>query len=124
MNQNDEFTSFFESQSRFGRKISLRYAFSRFSQKKWNFYVYLDPFFCGRDWAPGIYANVDPIFTVFEGILENGSVATFSDVYGVSYLNFDIFKQFVSRMKVINPFKAKMEAVRERNSGKVENGPF
>ena len=36
----------------------------------------------------------------------------------------DPFSFFPSRMKVINLFKAKMEAFRERKSSKVENGPF
>jgi hypothetical protein len=55
---------------------------------------------------------------------KNETVATFSDVYGVSDPNFGPFFTFAFGMKVNDPFKAKMEAFRERNSAKVENGPF
>ena len=56
--------------------------------------------------------------------LKNETVATFYDVCGVFGSGNDPFSTFPSRMKVINLFKAKMEAFRERKSSKVENGPF
>ena len=55
---------------------------------------------------------------------ENETVATFYDVYGVFGPKNDPFFIFAFGLKVINLFKAKMEAFRERKSSKVENGPF
>jgi len=56
--------------------------------------------------------------------LKNETVATFYDVYEVFGSENDSFFTFPSRMKVIQLFKAKMEAFRERKSSKVENVPF
>ena len=56
--------------------------------------------------------------------LKNETVATFYDVYEVFGSENDPFFTFPSRMKVIQLFKAKMEAFRERKSSKVENEPF
>ena len=52
--------------------------------------------------------------------LKNKSVATFYDVYDVFYPDFGPFFNFPSGLKVIDLFKAKMEAFRERNCRKVE----
>jgi len=54
----------------------------------------------------------------------NETVATFYDVYGVFGPKNDPFFIFAFGLKVINLFKAKMEAFRERKSSKVENGSF
>ena len=56
--------------------------------------------------------------------LKNETVATFYDVCDVSGPNFGPFFNFPSGLKVIDPFKAKKEAFRERNCEKVEKGPF
>ena len=56
--------------------------------------------------------------------LKNKTVATFYDVYDVSDPNFGPFFKFPSGLKVIDLFKAKMEAFRERNCKKVEKSPL
>ena len=56
--------------------------------------------------------------------LKNGTVATFLDVYDVFGPKFCHFSRLAFKMKVINLFKAKMEAFRERNCEKVEKGLF
>ncbi len=55
---------------------------------------------------------------------KNETVATFSDVCGVFGPKNDQLFTFAFGMKVINLFKAKKEAFRERKSAKVENEPF
>ena len=55
---------------------------------------------------------------------KNNSVATFYDVYDVFVPIFGPFFNFPSGLKVIDLFKGKMEAFRERNCEKVEKGPF
>ena len=55
---------------------------------------------------------------------KNETVATFYDVCGVFALKSGQFSTFAFGLKVIQLFKAKMEAFRERNIGKVENGSF
>ena len=52
------------------------------------------------------------------------TVATFYDVYDVPGPNFGPFFNLPSGLKVIQLFKAKMDAFRERNCGKVEKGLF
>ena len=56
--------------------------------------------------------------------LKNKTVATFYDVYGVFDPNSGHFFNFPSGLKVIDLFKAKLEAFRERNCEKVEKEPF
>ena len=51
---------------------------------------------------------------------KNETVATFSDVCGVFGSKNDPFFTFAFGLKVINLFKAKMEAFRERKSSKVD----
>ena len=49
------------------------------------------------------------------------NVATFSHVYDVFASKFRHFSHLSSKMKVIQLFKAKMEAFRDKNPQKVEN---
>ena len=56
--------------------------------------------------------------------LQNKSVATFYDVYDVFDPEFGPFFNLPSGLKVIDLFKAKMEAFRERNCEKVEKELF
>ncbi len=55
---------------------------------------------------------------------KNETVATFYDVCGVFGPKNDQFFTFAFGLKVIQLFKAKMEAFRARKLGKVENGSF
>ena len=55
---------------------------------------------------------------------KNETVATFYDVCDVFGSKNDQFSTFAFGLKVIQLFKAKMEAFRERKSSKVQNGPF
>ena len=52
---------------------------------------------------------------------ENGNDATFSHVYDVFASKFCPFSHLSSGMKVIQLFKAKMEAFRDKNPQKVKN---
>ena len=61
---------------------------------------------------------------MFREKIKNETVATFYDVCGVFGSKNDQFFTFAFGLKVINLFKAKMEAFRERKSSKVENGQF
>ena len=53
--------------------------------------------------------------------VKNETDATFLDVYGVSASKFRHFSNLGMYFKVIQLFKAKMEAFRERNPQKVKN---
>ena len=53
--------------------------------------------------------------------VKNENVATFSYVYDVFASKFCPFSHLSSGMKVIQLFKAKMEAFRDKNSEKVKN---
>ena len=53
--------------------------------------------------------------------VKNENVATFLDVYDVFGSKFCHFPYFTRKMKVIQLFKAKMEAFRDKNSQKVKN---
>ena len=68
--------------------------------------------------------NLEGVLPVVREKLKNETVATFYDVYEVFGSENDPFFTFPSRMKVIQLFKAKMEAFRERKSSKVENEQF
>ena len=68
--------------------------------------------------------NLEGVLPVVREKTKNETVATFYDVYEVSGSENDQFFTFPSRMKVIQLFKAKMEAFRERKSSKVENELF
>ena len=54
--------------------------------------------------------------------VKNETDATFLDVYDVFASKFRHFSNLGMYFKVIQLFKAKMEAFRERNSQKVKNG--
>ena len=90
----------------------------------WNFCVHPTPNFLVRDWHSKISVNLEGVLPVVREKMKNGTVATFYDVYEVFGSENDQFFTFPSRMKVIQLFKAKMEAFRERKSSKVENVPF
>ena len=68
--------------------------------------------------------NLEGVLPVVRGKLKNETVATFYDVYDVSGPEFGPFFNFPSGLKVIDLFKAKMEAFRERNCEKAEKGLF
>jgi len=68
--------------------------------------------------------NLEGVLPVVREKVKNKTVATFYDVYDVFDPNFGPFFNFPSGLKVIQLFKAKMEAFRERNCEKVEKGPF
>ena len=68
--------------------------------------------------------NLEGVLPVVREKLQNKTVATFYDVYDVFDLNFDPFFNFPPGLKVIQLFKAKMEAFRERNCEKVEKELF
>ena len=70
------------------------------------------------------FVNLEGVLPVVREKVKNKTVATFYDVYGVFDPNFGPFFNFPSGLKVIDLFKAKMEAFRERNCGKVEKEPF
>ena len=53
--------------------------------------------------------------------VKNETDATFLDVYGVSASKFRHFLKFKTYFKVINLFKAKMEAFRDNKLQKVDN---
>ena len=53
--------------------------------------------------------------------VKNENVATFLDVYNVFGSKFSHLSNVTRKMKVIQLFKAKMEAFRDKNSKKVEN---
>ena len=67
--------------------------------------------------------NLEGVLPVVREKVKNKTVATFYDVYDVFKSILVIFN-FPSGLKVIDLFKAKMEAFRERKCGKVEKGPF
>ena len=58
--------------------------------------------------------NVEGVLLVVREKTKNGTVATFLDVYDVFGSKFHNFSHLASKMKVIQLFKAKMEAFRER----------
>ena len=68
--------------------------------------------------------NLEGVLPVVREKVKNETVATFYDVYEVFGSENDSFFTFPSRMKVIQLFKAKMEAFREGKLQKVENEPF
>ena len=70
------------------------------------------------------FVNLEGVLPVVREKVKNNTVATFYDVYDVFDPNFGSFFNFPSGLKVIQLFKAKMEAFRERNCEKVEKGPF
>ena len=55
--------------------------------------------------------------------VKNGNVATFLDVYDVFASEFCHFSNLGMYFKVIQLFKAKMEAFRDKNPQKVKNDP-
>jgi len=68
--------------------------------------------------------NHEGVLAVVRGKVKNETVATFYDVYDVFDPDFGHIFNFPSGLKVIQLFKAKTEAFRERNCGKVEKEPF
>ena len=70
------------------------------------------------------FVNLEGVLPVVREKVKNKTVATFYDVYDVFDPNFGPFFNFPSGLKVIQLFKAKMEAFRERNCAKVDKGPF
>ena len=74
-----------------------------------------------RDSHAEISVNLEGVLPVVREKFKNETVATFYDVYGVFGPRNDPFFIFAFGLKVINLFKAKMEAFRERKSSKVEN---
>ena len=100
-----------------------RFVFAIFTGKV-NVYTNIDPNFHGRDSHSENCVNSEGVLVVVREKFKNETVATFSDVYGVSDPNSGPFLHFASRMKVNWRFKAKKEAFRERNSAKVGNWPF
>ena len=65
-----------------------------------------------------IFVNIEGKFPMVGGNLKNGTVATFYYVCGVFGPDFGSFSHFPSGLKVIQVFKAKMEAFRESFCGK------
>jgi hypothetical protein len=55
---------------------------------------------------------------------KNGTDATFLDVYDVFASEFCHFSNLGTYFKVINLFKAKKEAFRDKSSPEVKNDPF
>ena len=70
------------------------------------------------------FVNLEGVLPVVREKVKNKTVATFYDVYDVFDPDFGSFFNFLSGLKVIWLFKAKMGVFRERNREKVEKGPF
>ena len=68
--------------------------------------------------------NLEGFLLVVGEKVKNETDATFLDVYEVFASKFCPFLEIGTLMKVINLFKAKKEAFRERNLRKVGNEPF
>ena len=68
--------------------------------------------------------NVEGVLLVVRYKGKNENVATFLDVYDVFASKFCHFWNLGMYFKVIQLFKAKMEALRDKSSPKVENDPF
>ena len=77
-----------------------------------------------RDSHAKIPVNLEGVLPVVREKFKNETVATFYDVCGVFGSKNDQLFTFAFGLKVIQLFKAKMEAFRARKFGKVENGPF
>ncbi len=77
-----------------------------------------------RDSHAGISVNLEGVLPVVRERFKNETVATFYDVCGVFGSKNDQFFTFAFGLKVIQLFKAKMEAFRERKFGKVEMDYF
>ena len=74
-----------------------------------------------RDSHAEISVNLEGVLLVVREKFKNETVATFYDVCGVSGPKNNHFFTFAFGLKVIWVFKAKMDALRERNSSNVEN---
>ena len=68
--------------------------------------------------------NVEGVLLVVRGKTKKRNRCNFLDVYDVFGPKFCHFSHLASKMKVIQLFKAKMEAFRDKSSRKVENDPF
>ncbi len=77
-----------------------------------------------RNSHSNISVNLEGVLPVVRERFQNEIVATFYDVCGVFGSKNDQFSTFAFGLKVIQLFKAKMEAFRAREFGKVGNGSF
>ncbi len=77
-----------------------------------------------RDSHAEIAVNLEGVLPVVRGNFKNETVAAFFDVCGGFGPKNDQFVTFAFGLKVIQRFKAKMEAFRDKSSPKVKMSTF